>query len=62
MTHKDSPAEILTEIILIFLTALLCMIAIPIAIIGILVFNVYDTIKDALKGSRLSKWFYGRRA
>lgn len=38
------------------------MIAIPFAIVGILIFILYDTVKDAVRASGFPDWFYGRRA
>lgn len=62
MTRERSPADIITDIVASTLGALLAMIALPFAIVGILAFNVYDTVKDAVRASGFPDWFYGRRA
>lgn len=58
MIRQQSPACILACIALRTVAGLLCMIAIPLAIVGMLVFNVLETIRN----SRAWKWFVGRRA
>lgn len=59
---RGSPAWICSSIAARFVAVLLCMIAIPFAIVGILIFILYDTVKDAVRASGFPDWFYGRRA
>ncbi|MDP1866974.1 MAG: hypothetical protein Q8L13_11625 [Bradyrhizobium sp.] len=47
MSRMESRAFILSSIAARFAAALLCMIAIPFAVVGILAFNVADTIRDS---------------
>lgn len=62
MTRQESPAQILNSIAARTVGGLLVMAALPFAIVGILAFNVYDTVKDAVRASGFPDWFYGRRA
>lgn len=54
---KSSPAETIVSILVLIVAGLLILLAIPLAILAMLLFNICDAISD----TRAWKWFVGRR-
>lgn len=56
----NSPSAIISDILLWFASAVLCMIGLAFAIAAILIFNVADRITDTAFWKAFKGWWFGR--